>query len=173
MLQAQLLLALLSAAGAAFPYEPPTCPPQADYAGRRKTVLGWARQLLNGSLGTAGGSYGNRAFLRDTNTFIDVALDYSDQRLARDVLVGLFSAQHPNGDVGICCVPFTKGLTNGTELKADVTTDAESSLVSAIYKYVRHTGDRSILDARSASQLDPVRRPVRERLRMLLGYLGR
>ena len=180
---ARLALALLAGAAAAseaaFPYQPSACPPQSDYAGRRRAVLGWARQLLNGSLGTAGGSYGNRAFLRDTNTFIDVALDYSDHRLARGILVGLFSAQHSNGDVGTCCVPFgkdgkaqTQGLKPGAELKADVTTDAESSLVSAIYKYVRHTGDASILDVRFASQLDPVRRPVRDRLRMLLGYLG-
>ena len=74
-LRAPVLLLLLAAcasvttaaATAPFPYEPSSCPPSSNYTGRREVVLGWARQMLNGSF-NAGPGYGPRAFLRDTNT---------------------------------------------------------------------------------------------------------
>ena len=162
----QAAVLFLAAAGvrcaAATPavYTPAACPSQADFAGRREVVLGWARQLLNNSI-DAGGSYGARAFLRDTNTFIDVALDYTDQKLIHPFVLGLFAGQHTNGDVGTCCVDFNattrqpfppcpleqapyskdpracnKGGYQTPFAKADVTTDAEASLVSTIFKCV-------------------------------------
>jgi hypothetical protein len=179
-----------------FGYKPTTCPPQADFAGRRKVVLGWARQLLNNSI-DAGGSYGARAFLRDTNTFIDIALDTTDPKLIHPFVLGLFAGQHKNGDAGTCCVDFNtttrepfpacpldtppysqdpknciKNAFQTPFAKADVTTDAEASLVSTVFKYVRNTGRATILDERVVSQQDPVSRTVRERLGMLLNYLG-
>ena len=75
-----------------------TCPPQANYAGRRDTVLGWARQLLTGSF-NAGGSYGG-VFVRDANTFVDTSLDVTAVAEVRDVLLKLVSFQHASGDLG-------------------------------------------------------------------------
>ena len=147
-------------------------------------MLGWARQLLNGSF-NAGPGYGPRAFLRDTNTFIAVAVDYSPVEDVRPFVLGLFSGQRPNGDAGTCCVVYNattrmplplhlqgSSPTAGVMTKADVTTDAEASLVSTVYKYVHHGGDTSILDEKVSSFYDPVNRTVRDRLGMLLGYLG-
>jgi hypothetical protein len=200
MLPLPLLLLLGTGAAAAAPgptYHPGSCPPQSDFAGRRTVVLGWARQLLNNSI-DAGGSYGARAFLRDTNTFIDVALDYTDPSLMHPFVLGLFAGQHTNGDVGTCCVDFnattrkplpacpldTAPYSNDPAkscnvggfqtpfTKADVTTDAEASLVSTVFKYVRDTGHSAILEELVVSQQDHVSRTVRERLGMLLNYLG-
>ena len=75
--------------GGASPYSPASCPPASNYTARREVVLGWARQMLNGSF-NAGPHYGPRAFLRDTNTFVAVALDYSPVEDIRPFLLGLF-----------------------------------------------------------------------------------
>ena len=170
--------------GGASPYSPASCPPASNYTGRREVVLGWARQMLNGSF-NAGPHYGPRAFLRDTNTFVAVALDYSPVEDIRPFLLGLFVGQRPNGDVGTCCVVYNATTRKplplheqgsspnvGEMTKADATTDAEASLVSTLYKYVHHAGDTSILQENVASYYDPVNRTVQERLGMLLGYLG-
>ena len=117
---------------------------------------------------------------------LDVALDYTERRFAKPFVLGLFAGQHANGDVGTCCVDFNAttreplpagpgGPKSGHQTpftKADVTTDAEASLVSMYFKYVRNTKDTAILDEMVVSQQDRVNRTVRERLGMLLGYLG-
>jgi hypothetical protein len=77
------------------------CPAASDAKARRAYVLGCARDLLNTSL-FAGASYGQSVFVRDTATFVDVALD-SPGRVAmvRGLIVKLMSFQHSYGDLGV------------------------------------------------------------------------
>ncbi|WP_205511584.1 hypothetical protein [Longitalea arenae] len=104
----------------------------------------------------AGDGYGE-VWIRDFNTFIDLACKVHDKALVRKSLITFFQFQQDDGAILDGYVPKPKGAGAGynyyyTALapeyaghKNTVETDQESSLVQAVAKYIRHTGDRSIL----------------------------
>ena len=133
-----------------------------------------AQKLLKTGL-TAGSGYGE-VWIRDLNTFIEVALEVNEPPHFRESLLTFFKFQGTNGDIVDGYIPKDRANVNykyrSSPLapallahKNTVETDQESSLVQAIRKYVNATGDRTILDERIASHR------VRERLAEALEYV--
>lgn len=135
-----------------------------------------ALDLLKGGL-NAGAGY-RAVWIRDMNTFIQLALEVSPPERVRNALLTFFKFQGADGDIVDLYFPVpsdpdrirpsyrTSLLAPG--LMADKNTvevDQESSLTQAIYKYVQATGDRSILDETIDGKM------VRDRLGMALNYL--
>jgi len=139
-----------------------------------KLVLTKGRALLKTGL-NAGTGYGE-VWIRDLNTFIELALEENDPKDIREGLLNFFKFQGPDGDIVDGYIPMSKAtigykyrstlLAPGLSAhKNTVETDQESSLVQAIRKYVAVTRDRSIL----TEQIDGV--SVRDRLGRALEYL--
>jgi hypothetical protein len=137
-------------------------------------VLQKARKLLGSGL-TAGSGYGE-VWIRDLNTFIEVAIEVNEPRRFRESLLTFFKFQGTNGDIVDGYIPKERANVDyhyrssplAPELlahKNTVETDQESSLVQAIRKYITATGDRSILEETVAG------RPVRDRLSAALQYV--
>lgn len=133
-----------------------------------------AKTLLKTGL-TAGSGYGE-VWIRDLNTFIEVALEVNEPRRFREALLLFFKFQGPTGDIVDGYIPKEKASVDykyrqsplAPEVRAHkntVETDQEASLVQAIRKYVASTGDRSLLDETVAGHT------VRERLAMALQYV--
>lgn len=135
-----------------------------------------ALDLLKGGF-NAGAGY-KAVWIRDMNTFIQVALEVNPPARVRQALLVFFKFQGADGNIvdlyfptptdparirpSYRSTPLAPGLMAD---KNTVEVDQEPSLVQAIYKYVAATGDRSILD----EQIDG--HTVRERLGMALDYL--
>jgi hypothetical protein len=126
-------------------------------------VLARAEALMQQGL-TAGGHY-REVWIRDLNTFIELALRVADQGAVRDALVTFFQFQGQDGNIVDGYVPVEQAAANYNSLYIDswlspglrglkntVESDQESSLVQAVYKYVTLTGDRSILYAEVAGE---------------------
>jgi hypothetical protein len=137
-------------------------------------VRGMAKDLLKGRF-NAGSGYGE-VWIRDLNTFIEVALEVNPPERLREALLPFFEFQGTNGDIVDGYIPLdgakvkyayrTSALaTNLMAHKNTVETDQESSLVQAVRKYVSATGDRTILQERLAGVT------VRERLGRALRYV--
>ena len=120
-----------------------------------RDVQQMARMLLKTGL-NAGSTYG-QVWIRDLNTFIEVALEVNEPQSLRDSLLTFFKFQGTNGDIVDGYIPRERAKERygyrSSPLAPDlvahkntVETDQESSLVQAIAKYVRVTRDRSILD---------------------------
>jgi glycogen debranching enzyme len=133
-----------------------------------------AKKLLQSGL-TAGSGYGE-VWIRDLNTFIEVALEVNDSKRFREALLTFFKFQGTKGDIVDGYIPKDRASAGykyrSSPLapallahKNTVETDQESSLVQALRKYVDATGDRSILD----EQIDG--RSVRDRLAAALDYV--
>jgi glycogen debranching enzyme len=172
----ECLLALAIAAPAA-------ADPQLDQAALAREILAdqrlrevhqMARKLLQTGL-TAGSGYGE-VWIRDLNTFIEVALEVNEPQRFRESLLTFFKFQGEQGDIVDGYIPKERANVNykyrSSPLapnllahKNTVETDQESSLVQAIRKYISVTGDRAILDETIAG------RPVRERLPQALEYV--
>ncbi len=139
-----------------------------------RAVQQMAHKLLKSGL-TAGSGYGE-VWIRDLNTFIEVALEVNEPQRFRESLLIFFKFQGAEGDIVDGYIPKDRAQVNykyrtsplePTLLahKNTVETDQESSLVQAIRKYVTMTRDRSILDETIAG------RSVRERLAAALEYV--
>jgi glycogen debranching enzyme len=137
-------------------------------------VLEKARSILKKGL-TAGSGYGE-VWIRDLNTFIEFALDVHDKAELRRALLVFFHFQGKDGNIIDGYIPAEKAnvaykyirsetMPNLLGHKNTVETDQESSLVQAIFKYVKTTGDDSILDEKVNGLA------VRRRLSMALSYL--
>lgn len=113
-----------------------------------------AKDLLKGNL-NAGSGY-DEVWIRDSNTFIEVALEVNPPQRFREALLNFFKFQGSNGDIvdgyrrwdprrlgSARLSPLAPGFM---AFKNTVETDQESSLVQAIFKYVTVTSDKSILD---------------------------
>ncbi len=134
-----------------------------------------AQTLL--SSGLSAGSHYQATWIRDMNTFIEVALGVNPPQRFREALLTFFKLQGPGGDIVDLYWPRdpakpvndtyrTSPLAPG--LIADKNTveiDQESSLVQAVFKYVSITHDPTILDERIGEIT------VRERLGQALQYL--
>lgn len=132
-----------------------------------------ALDLLKGF--NAGSSYGE-IWIRDFNTFIDGSLRVHDKSEVRERLLLFFKIQGADGNVPDGAIKSDKAnvgykyrysdLAPGWAAhKNTVETDQESSLVQAVAKYIRATGDRSILSERIGG------RTVIERMDEALQYV--
>ena len=135
-------------------------------------VLAMSRDLLSSGL-NAGSGY-PEVWIRDTNTFLETALQVNDPALFRTAFLNFLLLQGPDGDIVDGYVaheqsqepPYrmSPALPGYVAHKNTVETDQESSLVLAVARYVRLTGDASFLQ----EHVDGV--PVRERLEHALDY---
>lgn len=117
-----------------------------------------ARDLLHGGL-NAGSGY-DQVWIRDTNTFIEVALEVNPPGLFREALLNFFKFQGDHGDIVDGYRRYDASGAKGARLsslapgwmafKNTVETDQESSLVQAVSKYVAVTNDKGILDEKIA-----------------------
>jgi len=137
-------------------------------------VLAKAKSVLKKGL-TAGSGYGE-VWIRDLNTFIEIALEVQDKAELRRALLVFFHFQGEDGNIIDGYIPAEKAnvaykyihcetMPNLLGHKNTVETDQESSLVQTVYKYVEKTGDDSIL----SEEVNGL--AVRQRLAMALRYL--
>ena len=103
----------------------------------------------------AGDGY-NEVWIRDYNTFIRLACDVHPLEMVRENLLVFFRLQGENGNIIDGFVPKEQANINYDYIASDlepgylghknsVETDQESSLIQAIYKYVKKTGDNDFL----------------------------
>ena len=139
------------------------------------TVYSEAAVLLKKGF-NAGDGY-PQVWIRDFNTFIEASCDVFDNEIIRENLLTFLRLQQPNyeivdgyvlkghvswDDPNIYSTPFD---TTHVGFKNTVETDQETSLIQAIGKYIKKTGDRSVLDETIAGLT------VRERLSKSIDYL--
>jgi len=104
---------------------------------------------------SAGEHYGE-VWIRDYNTFIELAAEVHDPTVLRANLLVFLRFQGEDGNIIDGFIPKEKARAGYDYRYSDlepryaghkntVETDQESSLVQAVYKYVKATGDRSIL----------------------------
>ena len=116
----------------------------------------------------AGDGY-REVWIRDYNTFIELAAQVNDKSVLKENLLVFFRMQ---GDDGNIIDGFTPAGQIGAEKydfiysklepryaghKNTVETDQESSLMQAVYKYIQLTGDRTILDEKIGDKTVKVR----------------
>jgi len=106
----------------------------------------------------AGDGY-REVWIRDYNTFIELAAQVNKKEVLKENLLVFFRMQGDDGNIIDGFTPAEKIGKNETDFtysklepryaahKNTVETDQESSLVQAVYKYIQITGDRSILDS--------------------------
>jgi hypothetical protein len=104
----------------------------------------------------AGDGY-REVWIRDYNTFIELAAQVNDKTVLKENLLVFFRMQGDDGNIIDGFTPaekIGKGETDFSYSKLEpryaahkntVETDQESSLVQAVYKYIQLTGDKSIL----------------------------
>lgn len=137
-------------------------------------LLREADQLLKSGF-NAGTGYGE-VWIRDFNTFIEGALLVNDPKVIREQLLTFFKFQGPEGDIVDGFIPAATASVGYRYRKSElvpklvahkntVETDQESSLIQAVCRYVRQSGDTSLLDDAIADQT------VRERLHRALEYV--
>ena len=136
-------------------------------------VHGMAKDLLKGGL-NAGGNY-DQVWIRDGNTFIEVAFEVNPPGHFREAFLNFFKFQGDNGNVvdgyrhqdskNVRDARFSPLAPGLVAFKNSVETDQESSLVQALFKYVSVTNDKSILDESVAGVT------VRDRLGRALDYV--
>ncbi|HTH77413.1 MAG TPA: hypothetical protein VL593_00445 [Ramlibacter sp.] len=123
---------------------PPQADPQAALAATIRTdsrlaaVRAKAKQLVAASL-TAGTGY-PAVFIRDLNTFIDLAIEAQGAAAIRPQLELFLAHQGADGNI-----PDGIEIATGNSFKGTVETDQESSLVQAVAKYVAASGDTAFL----------------------------
>ncbi len=134
------------------PLPEPAGKPKSD--GRMETVSKKAEDLLRSGL-NAGDSY-NEVWIRDLNTFIELACKVGDVSKIREALLIFFKFQGADGNIVDGYVKKTEARISYNFYYSDlapdlaahkntVETDQESSLIQAIRKYIDVTGDRKIL----------------------------
>jgi hypothetical protein len=137
-------------------------------------VLTMARELLSTGF-TAGEGY-EEVWIRDFATFIEISCQVRGHDEIRDKLLMFFRFQGDDGNIVDGYTPAEKPgagydfitSESAPDFKAHkntVATDHESSLVQAVARFVRTTGDASIID----EEIDGI--TVIERMGMALQYL--
>jgi len=104
----------------------------------------------------AGDGYGE-VWIRDYNTFIELSAEVFEDEVLKENLLVFFRMQGDDGNIIDGFIPADKADDGYDYIysklepryaghKNTVETDQESSLVQAVYKYVKATGDASILN---------------------------
>ena len=126
----------------------------------------------------AGSGY-SQIWARDMNTFIEVACEENDTEEIRSAILLFFALQQSNGEMidgYVLKEDFTwyddtpyysEAAPKHVAFKNTVETDQETSLIQIVGKYIRKTGDRSILEEEIAG------RTVSERIEEMVNYLMR
>ena len=126
----------------------------------------------------AGSGY-SQIWARDMNTFIETACEESDPRELRQAILLFFALQQSNDEMidgYVLKEDFTwyddtpyysEAAPAHVAFKNTVETDQESSLIQIVGKYIRKTGDRTILEENVAG------RTVLERMNAMVEYLTR
>ncbi len=141
---------------------------------RLQTVSQKAETLIGTGL-NAGDGYGE-VWIRDLNTFIEPACKVSDVPTIREALLTFFKFQGKDGNIVDGYIPVKDKTVPYDFIYSDlapqfaahkntVETDQESSLIQAITKYIRATGDKAFL----REQIDG--RTVEQRMNDALKYL--
>jgi len=121
---------------------------------RFEQVEKMAEQLVGDGL-TAGDSYGE-VWIRDLNSFIELSVAVNGKERPGDALLTFFRFQGADGNIPDGFIPVESGSGGYSYIFSDqapeykahkntVETDQESSLIQAIYKYIKATGDREFL----------------------------
>lgn len=136
-----------------------------------------ARSII--SQGFNAGSGYSQIWARDMNTFIEVACEEINQTDIRNAILLFFALQQPNDEMidGYVLKPdftwydnhpyYADAAPDHVGFKNTVETDQESSLIQIVGKYIRKTGDTSIL------REDVAGRTVLERMDDMVDYLMR
>ena len=136
-----------------------------------------ARSII--SQGFNAGSGYSQIWARDMNTFIEVACEETNQTDIRNAILLFFALQQPNDEMidGYVLKPdftwydnhpyYADAAPDHVGFKNTVETDQESSLIQIVGKYIRKTGDTSIL------REDVAGRTVLERMDDMVYYLMR
>lgn len=133
-----------------------------------------ARGLLQGGLNA--GTHYPTTWIRDMNTFLNIAIQVNPPERFREALLMFFKFQGPTGDIIDCFIardpaklavndrtsPLAPGYVGS---KNTVETDQESSLVQAVSQYIAYTGDKRFLDEQVGGGT------VRERLGKAINYV--
>ena len=137
-----------------------------------------ARQVASGGF-NAGDGYGE-VWIRDYNTFIELAMEVMPDEAIRSNLNAFFHFQGKTGDIVDGFLDIKKaeiGKEGGYKYrlseteprfaahKNTVETDQEASLIQAIYKYVRRSGNTAYLQTKIEGKT------VLERMEWALEYL--
>ncbi len=134
-----------------------------------------ARSLIRNGF-NAGSGY-SQIWARDMNTFIEVACEESNPDELREAILLFFSLQQPNNEMidgYVLKEDFTwyddtpyysDAAPYHVAFKNTVETDQETSLIQIVGKYIRKTGDRSILTETVAGKT------VYERMILMIDYL--
>ena len=121
---------------------------------RLKTVSEKARKLVSSGF-NAGDGY-SEVWIRDLNTFTDLATKVADKEKLKEALLTFFKFQGKDGNIMDGYTEIKNANSGGVFYysklapefaahKNTVETDQETSLIQALYKYIKATGDRSIL----------------------------
>lgn len=121
---------------------------------RIDTVCARAERLVQSGL-NAGDGYAE-VWIRDLNTFMSIACEVSDTQRLKDALTKFFIFQGEDGNIDDGYIPSYPGMTGYDYKFSDalpgfaahkntVETDQETSLIQAVYKYVKATGDTGFL----------------------------
>ncbi len=120
-----------------------------------QTVDSMARVVVGQGF-NAGSGY-SQVWARDLNTFIELACEVNDPNDIRNALLLFFALQQPNGEVvdgyvlkedfnwGDDRPYYSDAAPRHVGFKNTVETDQETSLIQCVGKYIRKTGDESIL----------------------------
>lgn len=141
---------------------------------RLKTVYDEARKLVSSGF-NAGDGY-SEVWIRDLNTFTELATKVTDNEKLKEALLTFFKFQGKDGNIMDGYTEIKNANSGGifyysklapefAAHKNTVETDQETSLIQAIYKYIEATGDRSILKV----QID--NSTVEERMGKALNFL--
>ena len=123
----------------------------------------------------AGDGY-NEVWIRDYNTFIELAAQVFPKEVLKENLLVFFRMQGNDGNIIDGYTPIKKAGAGYDYIRSElepryaghkntVETDQESSLVQAVYKYIQLTGDANILKEQIGNK------KVAERLQWAMSFL--
>lgn len=141
------------------------------------TVDSMARSVIRQGL-NAGSGY-SQIWARDMNTFIETACEEVNHQDLKNAILLFFALQQPNDEMidGYVLKPdftwndntpyYSEAAPEHVGFKNTVETDQETSLIQIVGKYIKKTGDTSILQEEVAG------RTVLERMDDMVDYLMR
>ncbi|MFT3902665.1 MAG: hypothetical protein QM727_05805 [Niabella sp.] len=129
---------------------------------RMDTIYAWAKNLLKKGF-DAGHGY-PQVWIRDLNTFIETSAEVINKTVLKERLLTFYYLQQDNGEIvdnytakdhfpWVNVKKYISPLdTSFAGNKNTVETDQETSLIQAIAKYIRITGDHALLNEKVGSR---------------------